>query len=171
MTDSVECLADGRRSWAGQVALAFCVFGGLGFAVAGLVFAHAPNWGWGCIVAAAATGFGGAIAWPLSCGRRSRPQWRRAVFAGGLTGILLHPFYWLIAGALSGEGLTPRQVVESSLFSLLVVGVITIPVGVLAGLCCQGVASMLCRYGAQQNPASERAVSPVSDEEPSAEDR
>lgn len=171
MADSMEFHVDGRRSWVRQVMVAFGVFCGIGFAVAGLVFANAPNrWG-GCFTAAAATGLGGAISWPLTCGRRTRPQWRRAVLAGGLTGILLHPFYWLIAGALSGEGLSPRQLVGSSLFSLLVVGVITVPAGALAGLCCRGVASILCRCGAQYIPVSEPAVSPVSEKESSAEVR
>jgi hypothetical protein len=129
-----------RPSWTRQAASACGVFALLGFAVAGVVFAGAPRWWTGTATAAVAAGLGGASAWPLVCGRTARPPWWRAGVAGAVAGVLLHPYYWLLAGVGSGEVPTLAMVVEGSLLSLLVVGVITVPAGAAAGLCWRAAA-------------------------------
>jgi hypothetical protein len=132
----------GAASWTGWAAFAFGVFAVLGFAIAGLVFAQAPNWWSGSALTAVAAGLGGASAWLLVCGRAPRPAWWRAGVAGALAGVLLHPYYWLIAFSLTLELPSIANLLQGILFSLSVVGVITVPAGVLAGLSCRALASL-----------------------------
>lgn len=127
---------------AGRAAVAFVVFSLVGFAVAGIVFAQAPNWWLGSAVAAVAAGLGGASAWLPVCGRAPRPAWWRAGVAGAFAGVLLHPYYWLISFTLSGDLPSAADLLHGVVFSLLAVGLITVPAGMVAGLSCRALASL-----------------------------
>jgi hypothetical protein len=120
-----------------QTVLVPGVFTVLAFFTSIVVFDQAPNRWSGSVAPAGAAGIGGLIAWAAICGRTSRPGWGQAAAAGALAGVLLHPCFWLLGAMQAGQLICISDLVRGSMLSLLVVGIITVPAGVVAGLCCR----------------------------------
>jgi hypothetical protein len=140
------------------MAVVLGVFTALGFATCVLVFWAAPAQWPGLVLAASAAGLGGATGWAAVCGRLSQPAWWRAALAGALGGVLLHPYLFLLVGCLSGEFLSPSDLLKGCLFSLLVVGVITVPMGILAALCCRALSLLRTPWGGQAEGSTRRVL-------------
>lgn len=112
----------------------FCIFAVLGTAVAYAVFGPAPASISGCLIAGIATGFAGIISWALICGVTRIPDRVIACCAGIVTGVLLHPIYFFLTSGLEGLFLSLKDLILGSCFSLLVIGIITIPAGIFASM-------------------------------------
>jgi hypothetical protein len=132
-------------AWAEQMTLVFCVFAPIAFAVSANWFSNAEGvWlmdGEGVWlragVAGVSAGLGGAIGWAVACGRLARPAWGRVVISGMLAGLLVHPLYNFLVACISMEPISLGNVFSNSLFTVLVLGVVTLPAGVFAALCCR----------------------------------
>ena len=139
-TSRHRSVADAARAWAARMSFVFGVFAVSGFVTSAVVFAKAPNLWLGSAGAAVAAGLGGATGWAVTCGRLPRPAWWRVAIAGGLGGVFLHPYFWFLGGCLSGRLPTMSEVLTGTQLSLMIVGIITIPAGVAASLCCRALA-------------------------------
>lgn len=123
----------GWRQFFAQLVVVFVVYSLLGFATAAIVFAHAPARWSGSIVVAAAAGLAGVAGWAVVCGRCCRPAWR-AVLAGISGGVLVHPIYFLLVSIPCGGLLTLTELLQGTVFGLVVLGIITLPAGAVGAL-------------------------------------
>lgn len=133
------------RAFAARAAVVMVVFTALGFATALVVFSHETWSSWA--LAGIAAGFGGVTGWAIACGRLGCPAWWRAAVAGLLAGVLLHPYYWFLAASTSYTDPSPSNILQGSLLSLMVIGVVTVPVGLGAALCCRGLFAVFEELG------------------------
>lgn len=150
--------ADGRRSRTSG--LAWAVLGGAFFAAVGFVVAFAllqdpvlglfvPAGGIAPSLVALASFLAGGSCWWLVVERPHLPTRGRGAVAGLLTGLLVHPVTWVLVFAyedasayadpsklLSADGLNTLlgAVALFTFFSWLIVGPVTVAVGVVAGL-------------------------------------
>jgi hypothetical protein len=117
--------------------LVFCVFTPIAFAVSAYLFSNDQGVWLGAGVTGISAGLGGAMGWAIACGRLARPAWWRVVVSGILAGLLVHPWFNFLGACISSQPISLRVLLTGSFFTLLVMGVLTLPAGVFAALCCR----------------------------------
>jgi hypothetical protein len=132
-------------AWAEQITLVFCVFTPIAFVVGAYLFSDAPGFWLAAGVTGISAGLGGAMGWAIACGRLARPAWWRVLISGILAGLLVHPWFLFLGACISFQPISFRDLLTGWLFSLLVMGVVTLPAGVLAALCCRFIGGQLMR--------------------------
>jgi hypothetical protein len=129
-------------AWAEQMALVFSVSAMLAAALFILLLGRSPYF-WSLVAQTAlAAGASGMMGWALACGRLVRPTLGSVLLAGVLGGLLVLPCTMCL-GVLGtipdGEQFSLSDFMNEILLGWRLSGVLTIPAGVLAAVCCRFV--------------------------------